>query len=122
MKRPHIRDRAQREIEIIENPPRDPDQVEKEKDEVSLDLVQRVVASVLAIVVGGGIAVILAAFSAMDAGGLDRGSVIGLWVVSGIAGLLVTAAVLMINRRHPYSPLLVVGLLPMAVSALWVLT
>ncbi len=81
------------------------------------------VASVLAIVVGGGIAVILAAFSAMDAGGLDRGSVIGLWVVSGIAGLLITPpAVLMINRRHPYSPLLLVGLLPMAVSALWVLT
>ena len=122
MKRPQIRNRAQREIEIIENPPRDRDQVEQEKDEVSLDLVQRVVASVLAIVVGGGIAVLLAAFSAMDAGGLDRGSVIGLWVVSGISGLLVTAAVLMINRRHPYSPLLVVGLLPMAVSALWVLT
>ena len=122
MKRHHVKDRAQHEPDLTENPPRDPDEVEHEKDEVSLDLVQRVVASVLAIVVGGGIAVLLATFTAMDVGALERASEIGLWVMSGIAGMLTAAAVLVINRRHPYSPLLVFGLLPMAVSAFWVLT
>lgn len=121
MKRHHVKDRAQHEIEHAEGPPRDPVEVEHEKDEVSLDLVQRVVASVLAVVVGGGISVLLAAYTALDAGALERGSVIGLWVMSGVAGLLTTAAVLVINRRHPYSPLLLVGLLPMAVSAVWVM-
>jgi hypothetical protein len=122
MKRHHVKDRVRHEPDLAENPPRDPEEVEHEKDEVSLDLVQRVVASVLAVVVGGGIAVLLAGFTALDVGALERGSVLGLWVMSGIAGLLTAAAVLVINRRHPYSPLLAFGLLPMVVSAFWVLT
>jgi hypothetical protein len=41
---------------------------------------------------------------------------------AGFTALLTAAAILIINRRHPYSPLLVFGLLPMAISAYWVLT
>ena len=124
MRKHHVKDRQhdEPEPEIGEVAPLDPDQLEHEEDERSLDLVQRLVASVLAIVVGGSIASGLAAYTAVQPVGLDEGSVIGLWVMAGIAGLLTAAAVLVINRRHPYSPLLVVGLLPMAISAYWVLT
>lgn len=121
MKRPHLRDRGHDHPRADQDRPV-PARSDREQDEISLDLVQRVVASVLALVVGGGIAVLLAAFTATNLGALPRGSVIGLWVMSGIAGLLTAAALLVINRRHPYAPLVVLGLLPMAVSALWVLT
>lgn len=125
MRRHHVKDRAVQERPLAESPPdpqqaRDLDRAEQEKDEQSLDLVQRIVASVLALVVGGGIAVLLSTLTALDALGFDPASRIGLWVMGGVAGLLTAAAVLVINRRHPYSPLLVLGLIPMAVAAYWV--
>ncbi|MFT4164705.1 MAG: hypothetical protein QM650_05640 [Microlunatus sp.] len=101
---------------------RDLERAEQQKDEQSLDLVQRIVASVLTVVVGGGIAVLLSTLTALDALGFDPASRIGLWVMGGVAGILTAAAVLKINRRHPYSPLLVLGLIPMAVAAYWVWT
>lgn len=100
----------------------DLERAEQEKDEQSLDLVQRIVASVLALVVGGGIAVLLSTLTALNVLDFDAASRIGLWVMGGVAGLLTTAAVLVINRRHPYSPLLVLGLIPMALAAYWVWT
>jgi ABC-type Fe3+-siderophore transport system permease subunit len=51
---------------------------------------------------------------------LDRSSVIGLWIMSGVMGLLTAVAVLAINRRRPYSPWVLLGLLPMAISAFWI--
>lgn len=42
---------------------------------------------------------------------------IGLWVMVGVVGLLTAAAVLVINRRRPYSPWVALGLRPMA--AVW---
>jgi hypothetical protein len=35
---------------------------------------------------------------------LDRSSVISLWIMTGVMGLLTAVAVLVINRRRPYSP------------------
>jgi hypothetical protein len=102
--------------------PLDPEQLEQQEEERSLDLVQRMVVSALAVVVGGAISAGIAAYIASSPADLDRASVIGLWVFVGIAGLLTAATVLVINRRHPYSPLLAIGLLPMALSAYWVFT
>ena len=100
---------------------RNPAERERQEDEQSLDLVQRVVASALVIVIGLALAAGLTAYAALSFGPGQTGT-IGLWVMTGIAGLLVAAAVLVINRRHPYSPLILIGLLPMAVSAYWILT
>jgi hypothetical protein len=93
---------------------------EEQEDARSLDLVQRVVVSVLVVVIGGSISCVLALTAALRPAALDAVSAVGLWVMAGITGLLTTAVVLVINRRHSYSPLLVLGFAPMAVSAFWV--
>jgi hypothetical protein len=102
--------------------PLDPEQLEEQEEARSLDLVQRMVVSALAIVVYGAISAGLTAYITLNPDDLGRGSVIVLWLIAGVAGLLTAATVLVINRRHPYSPLLVLGLLPTAISAYWVLT
>ena len=122
MRRHQVKERGVEEQMLAATASEDLDQVEHEKDEKSLDLVQRIMASVLAVVVGGGIATLLSTLTALNALGFDPGSRIGLWVMGGIAGMLTAAAVLVINRRHPYSPLLVLGLIPMALAAYWVWT
>ena len=123
----HVKERPVQERPAEEQPlapatPQSLEQIEHDKDEQSLDLVQRIVASVLALVIGGGIAVLLSTLTALNALDLSPGSQLGLWVMGGVAGVLTAAAILVINRRHPYSPLLVLGLIPMALSAYWVLT
>jgi hypothetical protein len=40
--------------------------------------------------------------------------------MSGVFGLATAAAVLVVNRRRPYSPWVVLGLVPMAVAGFWV--
>ena len=94
----------------------------REHDARSLDLVQRVVISVLVAVVFGTFAAVLAAYLAI-AGDRDfpPTSVIGLWIMTGVMGLATAAAILLVNRRRPYSPWVLLGLLPMAISAPWVL-
>lgn len=94
----------------------------RERDARSLDLVQRVVISVLVAVVFGTFAAVLAAYLAI-AGDRDfpPTSVIGLWIMTGVMGLATAAAILLVNRRRPYSPWVLLGLLPMAISAPWVL-
>jgi hypothetical protein len=52
---------------------------------------------------------------------LPRDSVIGLWVMTGVIGLVTAAAVLVLHRRHWYAPWVLLGLLPMLVSAYWIL-
>jgi hypothetical protein len=120
MRKQRVHGQAHEEPEVTT--PLDPEQLEQQEEERSLDLVQRMVVSALAIVVGGAISAGLAAYILSNPEDLDRASAIGLWVFVGIAGLLTAATVLVINRRHPYSPLLVIGLLPMAVSAYWLFT
>ena len=73
--------------------------------ERSLDLLQRVVISALVAVVFGTFAAVLAAYLAI-AGDRDLPptSVTGLWIMTGAMGLGAAAAIVLINRRRPYSP------------------
>jgi uncharacterized membrane protein (UPF0136 family) len=94
-----------------------------EQEERSLDLVQRVVMSALVGVVFGSLAAVLALYLAIRGDqDLPRDSVVGLWLMTGVIGLLTAAGVLLINRRRPYSPLVLLGLLPMLVTAYWIFT
>jgi hypothetical protein len=84
----------------------------------SLDFVQRMVISALIIVVFGLFAAVLAGYLAIYPVGLEsQGDRVGLWIMSGVVGLVAAAAVLITNRRRPYSPWVLLGLLPMAASA-----
>jgi hypothetical protein len=115
--------RAPRKAQQSESP--DPARLNhprKRAEQRSLDLVQRMVISVLIIVVFGLFAAVLDLYLAIYPVGLgSRGDKIGLWIMSGVVGLVCAAAVLVTNRRRPYSPWVILGLLPMAVSAYWVL-
>ena len=51
---------------------------------------------------------------------LPPSSATGISVMSGVTGLVVTAVMLLINRPRPYSPRILVGLLPMAISSFWI--
>jgi len=94
----------------------------REHEERSLDLVQRTIISALVAVVFGTFAAVLAAYLAIRGDqDLPHFSVVGLWIMSGVLGLVTAAAILLINRRRPYSPWVLLGLLPMAISAPWIL-
>jgi hypothetical protein len=116
----HTKERPEAQAEAAGAVPLDPEQLEQEADERSLDLVQRMVLSSLAFVVGGGISCVLAFYTAIGSD-LDRASHIGLWIMSGVTGLLTAIVILVINRRHAYSPFLLLGFLPMVIAAFWVL-
>jgi hypothetical protein len=91
-------------------------------EERSLDFVQRLIASSAIGLFVGSLAVVLAAYLALDGvHNLPRDSVVGLWVMTGIIGVVTAAAVLVLHRRRWYSPLVLLGLLPMACSAYWIL-
>ncbi len=82
----------------------------------SLDLVQRLIISALLVVVIGVPAISLAIYSPHLAR-TDRGTAVGLWVMSAVLGLMAALGVLLAHRGRPYSPLLLIGLAPAAVSA-----
>lgn len=93
----------------------------RQREKQSLDVVQRAVISVLIGVVFGLFAAVLAAYLLVyGSRDLASGDVIGLWVMTGVVGLLTAVAILVVNRRRPYSPWVILGLLPMAVSAFWI--
>lgn len=98
------------------------DAARKEQEERSLDLVQRVIISALVGVVFGTFAAVLAAYLAIRGDqDLPPVSVTGLWIMSGVMGLATAAAILLINRKRPYSPWVLLGLLPMVITAPWIL-
>ena len=100
---------------------RDRPLTQREKDELSLDFVQRMVVSALVAVVIGSLPMVLAAYLAIRGErDLPSSSVTGMWVMSGVIGLIVAAVVLLINRQRPYSPWVLVGLLPMTASWYWI--
>jgi len=41
--------------------------------------------------------------------------------MTGVLGVATAAVILLVNRRRPYSPWIILGLLPMAISAPWIL-
>jgi ABC-type iron transport system FetAB permease component len=94
----------------------------REREARSLDIVQRLIISFLIAFVFGTFAAVLAAYLVIRGDqDLPPSSVIGLWIMSGVLGLATTAAILLVNRRPPFSPWVLLGLLPMAISAPWIL-
>jgi hypothetical protein len=88
----------------------------------SLDVTQRVIVSALLGIVFGTFSAVLAAYLAIRGDqDLPHFSVVGLWIMTGVMGLATAAAILLVNRRRPYSPWVLLGLLPMIVSAPWIL-
>lgn len=79
--------------------------------------VQRWVASVIVLVVGMAPTVALAIASTLMSGDPETQQASrGLWVMSGIVGVVTIGGVLLIHRRSPLSPWLCIGLLPAAVA------
>lgn len=89
-----------------------------EDDEKSLDLVQRVVISAIMCVVFGAPTVALAAYAPHRAL-TSPGDALGLWVMGAVLGLAAAVGVLVVNRRKPWHPAVLLGLLPAALSAYW---
>jgi hypothetical protein len=115
--------RASRKTRPPDGPgPAQSDQPREGAEQRSLDFVQRMIVSALIIVVFGLFAAVLALYLAAYPADLgSQGDRIGLWIMSGVLGLVSAAAVLVTNRRRPYSPWVILGLLPMVASAYWVL-
>jgi len=89
----------------------------RQREEHSLDVVQRAIVSALIGVVFGMFAVVLAAYLVLAGQhDLPPGDVTGLWVMTGVLGLVTAAVILVVNRRRPYSPWVIFGLLPMVIS------
>ncbi|HYI56821.1 MAG TPA: hypothetical protein VEX66_01545 [Microlunatus sp.] len=92
------------------------------EEERSLDFVQRLIASSAIAAFIGSLAIVLAAYLAVSGvHDLPRDSVLGLWIMTGVIGLVTAATVLVFHRRHWYSPFVLIGLLPMLGSAYWIL-
>ncbi|MFG1621832.1 hypothetical protein [Kribbella sp. NPDC049227] len=82
---------------------------------MKIETVQRWVASVILIHVGTVPAVSLAVYS-IGLARTDHGRGVGLWIMSGVIGLLTVAGVRLIFQRSPISLWLLLGLLPTAVT------
>ena len=94
----------------------------RENEARSLDLVQRIIISALVAMVFGTFSAVLAAYLVIRGNqDLPPSSVTGLWVMTGVLGLATAATILLVNRRRPYSPWVLLGLLPMAISAPWIM-
>jgi hypothetical protein len=100
-----------------------PDHRTRREDEArSLDVTQRAIVSALVGIVFGTFSAVLAAYLAIRGDqDLPSFSVTGLWIMTGVMGLATAATILLVNRRRPYSPWVLLGLLPMAISAPWIL-
>lgn len=91
-------------------------------DARSLDFVQRVIASSAIGLFVGSISVVLAAYlAASGVHELPRNDVLGLWVMTGVIGVITAITVVLLHRRPWHSPWVLLGLLPMIVSAYWIL-
>jgi hypothetical protein len=100
-----------------------PDHRTRQENEArSLDVTQRAIVSALVGVVFGTFSAVLAAYLAIRGEqDLPSFSVTGLWIMTGVMGLATAATILLVNRRRPYSLWVLLGLLPMAISAPWIL-
>jgi hypothetical protein len=86
---------------------------------VKIETVQRWVASVVLIHVGTVPAVSLAVYS-IGVAEADHGRGVGLWLMSGVIGLLTVAGVLAIFQRSLLSLWMVLGLAPTAVTGFYI--
>jgi hypothetical protein len=94
----------------------------RENEARSLDVTQRAIVSALVGIVFGTFSAVLAAYLAIRGDqDLPSFSVTGLWIMTGVMGLATAATILVVNRRRPFSAWVLLGLLPMAISAPWIL-
>lgn len=93
----------------------------QESEQRSLDLVQRVVISVLVAVVFGTLAGALSAYLVFRSDEFSRGELLLLWAQTGVIGIICAVIIVIVNRRRPYSLWVLLGLLPMAISAPWII-
>jgi hypothetical protein len=85
---------------------------------MKIETVQRWVASVILIHVGSVPAITLAVYS-LGVAESDRGKGIGLWIMSGVIGILTSGGVPLIFQRSLLTPWFLVGLLPTAVTGFY---
>jgi hypothetical protein len=90
---------------------------------MNIETVQRWVASAILFHVGSVPAITLAVYS-IGIASSDFGRGVGLWIMSGVIGVLTAVGLLLIHRRGTRailrSPWLVVGILPTAVTGFWI--
>lgn len=86
---------------------------------MNIETVQRWVVSAVLFHVGTVPAVTLAVYS-IGVADTDFGRGIGLWLMSGVIGVLTAAGILAIFRRNPLSPWLLPGILPTAATGLYI--
>jgi hypothetical protein len=86
---------------------------------VNIETVQRWVFAVILIHIGGSPTLALAAYSP-HAEETKHSAGVGLWIMSGVVGLVTTTGVLVITQHSLISPWLILGVLPMAVAAFYV--
>jgi hypothetical protein len=83
---------------------------------MKIETVQRWVVAVILIHIGGSPTIALAAYSPhMEQ--IKHSSGVGLWIMSGVVGLVTTGGVLLIFQRSVLSPWLIIGIIPMLVAA-----
>lgn len=86
---------------------------------MNIETVQRWVVSAVLFHVGTVPAVTLAVYS-IGVAATDFGRGIGLWLMSGVIGVLTAAGILAIFRRNPLSLWLLLGILPTAATGLYI--
>jgi len=79
--------------------------------------VQQWVATTLLLTMGMISAVCMAGYSVWSETLADNGNAPGLWAMGAVVGVLTIGGCLLIHRRSPLSPWLVIGLVPAAVAA-----
>ena len=93
-----------------------------EREGQSLDVVFRTIATTGILILFGTLSTVLAVYLIV-AGDKEFGHdvVVLLWAIAGLLGLITAGAISMINRRRPFSPLVLLGLIPMAATAYWII-
>lgn len=109
------RPKQRRHLIDFDNPP--PPRASKD-DEERLTRVQQWVMSALAVTTVGHLSAGLVVAALAIDGHLDAR--IGLMVIAAVVGVLGMALGLVIHRRSPLNPLILLGLLPAAIGAYWV--
>ncbi|TCO42362.1 hypothetical protein EV646_114186 [Kribbella antiqua] len=86
---------------------------------MNIETVQRWVVSAILFHVGSVPAITLAVYS-IGVAAADFGRGVGLWIMSGVIGLLTVVGILLIFQRTPRSAWLLLGILPTAVTGFYI--
>jgi hypothetical protein len=102
-----------------EQPSRRPIRRRRTPRPMNIETVQRWVVSAVLFHVGTVPAVTLAVYS-IGVSHNDFGKGVGLWIMSGVIGILTAAGILAIHRRTPLSLWLLLGILPTAATGFYI--